>query len=926
MRNSLGALIVCLVTATGLVPSSPASAEPVRLDAGWELITDPGAALQVASLPASGWRAAKVGVSWNAQFADLRDYVGVAWYRTRFTVAASRAPQRVLLRFGAVDYQAEVFVNGESAGSHEGAYTPFTIDVTGRVEPGANELVVRVIDPPAAGRGRDPRFPQFNYDELPRGKQNWYIQNGGLWQPVWLDIRPALYIDAIRVSSTIAGAIDVDAELVGVAPQRGAALKVTVRDAQGIVVASLPVATVTAPGVVRVSGTVAAPKLWSPASPTLYTVEASLSGPVRDQVTDRFGFREFVARDGGFFLNGEPFYMIGALDQDFYPDTIYSTPGKAYLVDMMQKGRALGLNVLRCHIKVCDPDYLAAADEVGMLVWYEVPSWERWTPASLARGKAIFDAMTRRDWNRPSIVIQTLINEAWGIDMKQADQRAGLLQWFEESRPKLQPLGRLLVDNSPCCDNFHLKSDIDDYHQYYSIPDNADRWDKWVADFATRPAWAFSSHGDAVRSKREPLVVSEFGNWGLPELPAELPWWFARDFDGRGITRPAGLFDRFHGLGFDRVFGDYPTLARETQWRQFYSLKHEIESMRRHAAIQGYVITEFTDINWEANGLMDMWRRPKIYAQRLAAIQQEDVLLPSTPVRNVVSGAEVALEVQLSRYSAGDPQGGSIAWKTTSGQSGERPVSQPVSRGGVAALASLGLTAPRVGRATLEQVSLELKAADGTVLARNTHDLFVYPPASSAPAGVLVHDPNALLGHLPWQPAALLQGATVVSSVFDAEVRAHVEGGGTAIVVASKVLFGVVEAPGLNIVERRGELDGNWVTNFTWLHTGSALFDGLGLTRVTGFEAAAATPRTLIDGVAPDAWRQGDVLSGVFYGWLNQNHASTVQYKAGKGKVVFTTLDTSAYGKDPFVTHLVHRLVEYVRSEKCAPASELARR
>ena len=144
--------------------------------------------------------------------------------------------------------------------------------------------------------------------------------------------------------------------------------------------------------------------------------------------------------------------------------------------------------------------------------------------------------------------------------------------------------------------------------------------------------------------------------------------------------------------------------------------------------------------------------------------------------------------------------------------------------------------------------------------------------------------------------------------------------------MASKVLFGVVEAPGLSIVERRGELDGNWVTNFTWLHTGSPLFAGLGLTRITGFEAAAATPRTLIDGVATDAWRQGDVLSGVFYGWLNQNHATTVQYKAGKGKVVFTTFDTSAYGKDPFVTHLVHRLVEYVRSDKCAPASELARR
>ena len=908
----------------GLSSAAPVSAEPVRLDT-WELITDPAATWQVASLPASGWRPAKAGVSWNAQFADLRDYVGVAWYRTRISVAPSKTPQRVLLRFGAVDYKADVFVNGELAGSHEGAYTPFTLDVTSRSKPGNNEVVVRVVDPPAAGRGRDPRFPEFNYDELPRGKQNWYIQNGGLWQPVWIDIRPELYLEAVRVSSNISGAIDVEAEIAGVAPKRGATLKVAVRDAQGALVTTLAPATVTAAGAVRLSGTVSAPALWSPANPALYTIEASLSGPVRDRIVDRFGFREFVARDGGFFLNGQPFYMIGALDQDFYPDTIYSTPGKAYLVDMMKKGRALGLNVLRCHIKVCDPDYLAAADEVGMLVWYEVPSWERWTPASLARGKAIFDAMTKRDWNRPSIVIQTLINEAWGIDMKQADQRAGLLQWFEEARPKLQPLGRLLVDNSPCCENFHLKSDIDDYHQYYSIPDNADRWDKWVADFATRPAWAYSAHGDAVRTKREPLVVSEFGNWGLPELPAELPWWFARDFDGRAITRPAGLFDRFHGLGFDRVFGDYKTLARETQWRQFYSLKHEIESMRRHASIQGYVITEFTDINWEVNGLMDMWRRPKIYAERLAAIQQEDVLLPSTLVRNVTSGADVTLEVQLSRYGAKDPAGGSLEWSTPTMTGGVVPAAT-VARGGVGSLGSLVLKMPTVDRATLEQVTLKLKAADGTVLAQNTHDIFLYPPATAAPNGVVVHDPNALLGHLPWKVGAPAPGATVVSSVFDAEIRSHVEAGGTAVVAASKVLFGAVEAPGLNVVERRGELDGNWVTNFTWLHTGSPLFAGLGLTRVTGFEAAAATPRTLIDGVASEAWRQGDVLSGVFYGWLNQNHATTVQYKVGKGRVVFTTLDTSAYGKDLFVTHLVHRLVDYVKSEQCAPVTELARR
>jgi hypothetical protein len=143
------------------------------------------------------------------------------------------------------------------------------------------------------------------------------------------------------------------------------------------------------------------------------------------------------------------------------------------------------------------------------------------------------------------------------------------------------------------------------------------------------------------------------------------------------------------------------------------------------------------------------------------------------------------------------------------------------------------------------------------------------------------------------------------------------------VVVGSRVLFGLVEAPGLTVLERRNELDGNWVTNFTWVHAASPLFDGLALTRVTGFEAAAATPRTLLGGVSPESWQKGDVLSGVFYGWINENVATTVQYKVGKGKLVITTLDTTAYGKDPFVTHLVHRLVEYVRSPQCAPATTL---
>ena len=910
------------VVAATIATASVASAEPSRLDA-WQLLTDPAGTLTASTLPADGWRRAQAGRSWNAQFEDLRDYFGVAWYKAAFPVAASKAQRHVLLHFGAVDYAAEVFVNGTRVGTHEGAYTPFTIDVTDKVRAGVNELLVRVIDPPPTPPGGKPRYPEMPYEELPRGKQNWYIENAGLWQPVTLDVRPALYIERVHVTPKNTGAVSMEVTLAGVALGREASLHVEVLGPDGTLAVALPKTTVTSPGPVTVTATVASPSLWSPTSPALYSVVVWLAGAASDRVTERFGFRELTTRDGQFFLNGEPFYMRAALDQDFYPESIYSTPDKAYVLDAMKKGRQLGLNLLRCHIKVCDPTYLDAADEVGMLVWYEVPSWDRWTDASVARGHRIFDEMVARDWNHPAIVIQSLINEAWGIDMTQAAQRAGLARWFDEAKTLTAPLGRLIVDNSACCENFHVHSDIDDFHQYFSIPDNATQWDKWVADFASRPTWSYSAHGDATRTRSEPLVVSEFGNWGLPELPDPLPWWFPRDFNGIPITRPAGLFVRFSQFGFDRVFKDYGALAREAQWRQFRSLKHEIENIRSHEPIRGYVITEFTDINWEANGLMDMWRRPKAYASELSDIQQDDVLIPDVDRIAATSGDQVNVSVALSRYGAVDPAGGTLEWSATTGLPHATSfIQDSVARGAVARIASVAFTAPAVTQPTSIRVTFQL-GKDGRHIARNFVDLMVYPPAGEAPSAVRVYDAYGALGMLPWKAGSIEPGALIISPTLDAEVRHFVEGGGRALIVPRGVLFTFAATPGLSAVSRRDALDGNWVSNFPWLNPSSPAFQGAATRSMTGGEAAAATPRWLLEGVPPSAWHAGDVLSGMFYGWLNDNHATTAQFTIGKGKVVITTFDVASYGKDPFTTRLVNGLLTYLASDACAPATAL---
>ena len=411
----------------------------------------------------------------------------------------------------------------------------------------------------------------------------------------------------------------------------------------------------------------------------------------------------------------------------------------------------------------------------------------------------------------------------------------------------------------------------------------------------------------------------------MPELPQTLPWWFPRDFDGRAITRPAGLFDRFKALGFSRLFPDYAALAKEAQWRQFQSLKHEIESMRRHEAIRGYVITEFTDINWEANGLMDMWRRPKAYARELSDIQQDDVLLPVAEKSSVIVGQPIRISVSLSRYSDVDPAGGKVEFEG-GGVKGEAKATSSVARGAVGPIANVELETIHpfvsVTLPTRLRIALTLRSAAGQVMAKNFQDVFVYPAAGTAVDAAL-HDPHGALGALPWKTRAATVSDVVVTAVFDAEMRRFAEDGGKVLVIPRGVLGTFAAAPGLSAVDRRDELDGNWVSNFPWIDAKSAAFRDVAVSTITGAEAAGATPRRLVAGVPDAAWSAGDVLAGNFYGWLNSSHAVVAQFRVGKGKVVVSTFDIDRYGKDLFATRVVDGLIRYLASADCSPTTVL---
>ena len=915
-------LLVLLTTMIGFL--SPVEGQVQSLDGQWQFAVDSTRAFSIHDVGQEAiWRTAVVPLSWQAQFPDLRDYQGVAWYRKTINLPALNSAETALLRFDAVDYVAEVFVNGISLGTHEGGYTPFAFDVRGNIKPGENEIVVRVMDPAFGEKGTE----GIRYQNIPHGKQSWYVQTSGIWRSVSLTIKPLWHISRVKVTPSLQGGLTVDVALQSVGSGRSRqAVSLRVFDPAGKRVLGLTKSVSRGDTVVRFDGTVRNVRLWSLTEPNLYRVEVTFG--IGDTVVSRFGFRKIESREGRLLLNGEPLYMIGALDQDFYPETVYTTPSRKYLRDEMVKAKKIGLNTLRCHIKVPDERYLEVADELGLLVWYEIPNWDQFTTETGRRADETLDAMLERDWNHPSLVIISLINESWGLDLQKGDQRAWLKRAFDRAKEKA--IGRLIVDNSACGGNFHIKTDIADYHAYWSIPENHARFDETVADLAKRPSWLFSTFGDAAETRNEPLLLSEFGNWGLPKLPHPFPWWLSRPFGNATVALPKDFDKRFVEFGYDDIFKTYDQLAEESQRAQFEALKYEIEQLRLSREIQGYVITEFTDINWESNGLLDMWRNVKIYEKELAPIQQQDVIIPRPGAYNYRSGESVEVKVWLSHFGSARIDGGWLEWRTSTGLHDMIPIAS-IARAEVRELTPIRFRLKEEKTPQQVRLYLQVKNGEGIAVANNFCDVYAFPHGKvSGDAAVTVYDPQEKLGTLrsvfaqKASPQQLSTGdkSLVVTNVLNDVVLKHLEQGGRVLCLVDSTTK-TPPGAGISFVNKNSSwYDGNWATNFNWIRTNRPPFQSVYFGRHLGFEAAAVAPARVIAGIPPAHFP--DVLAGMFVGWIQLNSGYLVQMRVGQGKLLLCTLNLAdAVGRDPYATSLFNELETYTRSTACAPVFSL---
>lgn len=551
------------------------------------------------------------------------DYKGAGWYEREFTVPADWEGLIPFLHFGAVDWLARVWINGRLVAENENGYLPFSIDLGAHMRPGERAVVtVRAFDIAEASTLVGKQVPR------------WYTHSSGIWQSVWLEGRAPTHVAAIRIEPRVAACEARVALTVSVARAGRHAIRVRARDDA---FPALAIARDLAAGEQRVEFDlpVPSPRLWSPETPHLYETEIELQpadGGIADSLSTYFGMRD-VARgawNGNAYeyilLNGEPVYLRGALDQAFHPDGLHAYPSDDVIRGDIQLAKDLGLNMLRCHIKLNDPRYYYWADRLGVLIMYDFPSPDLDTPSMRRMFERTLARAVARDFNSPSIFAWVVFNETWGLtNHDTADGQ----RWVRDMKRAVQALdpSRLVEDNSPCHYN-HVESDINSWHFYINDYRRVRQHVQRVVD-ETYPGSGFNyvgrnETGDDFVQGTAPLMNSEYGGIAARHGDQDIAWCF----------------------------------------------KYQTTELRRHAKICGYVYTELDDIEWEHNGFVNYDRSAKEFGydffvdgMTVADLNAADFVgLDAPPCQTMEPGAMFAAPLFVSHW--GDAMGAcEVRWR-----------------------------------------------------------------------------------------------------------------------------------------------------------------------------------------------------------------------------------------------------------------------
>ncbi len=623
-----------------------------------------------------------------------QDYEGVAWYGKTFELPAEWHGTTIRLCFEAVNYRAEVWVNGRAAGHHEGGYTGFAWEIDDLLHADqANFIAVRVITPLIT---RDVVIDGLGRDDMPHWRG---AIAGGIWQSVCLVATDAVYIDDAFVSGNIeSGAVAVEATLRNTRLEsHPAALRwdiVPHQDDTAVVSASESL--LLRPGTSRLQRefTVTDHKLWQLADPQLYrlTIRVLLQGTVSDEYETRFGFREFTVKGKNFYLNGEKIILKTVFNEAFYPHSLAYPRDRELLEQEFRLVKEGHINMIRPWRKPQPPVVYDLADEMGILFVGALPvecmdHWPQITPYTRQRIENEVTEMVLRDRNHPSIVIWEMFNEILRDDLKRLRHSTALkARELDETRLIMDEAGGFAGVCSLYLPGMYEPTLINDVHDYPGAPLDQASYDnllilgKTAAELAAMGRTGMGSH---TRSQIAPGLltnISELGYGSIPDLEANMARYRR---EGNPLTPDYRIHERLYASyqsvlaqsGVHQIFPTFRDFVAACQEIHYVGNKLMAEACRINPDIAGIGIHALNDGDWIVGaGLIDNFRNPKrayyaiqeVFADRyiavrpsrqnlytgqdlhitLTAVNDQEALAGTVSVRVTARTGRVLLEVQ----------------------------------------------------------------------------------------------------------------------------------------------------------------------------------------------------------------------------------------------------------------------------------------
>ena len=710
----------------------------------------------------SAWK--KVTVPSSFQSYEGTNFHGVGWYRRQVTPFKLPAGMRVLLHFQAAATEAEVWWDGQKLGTHLGGWTPFRFDITEllRQFPAgkSHELLVRL----------DEKVGHNTQGFLPIIAPHF----GGIWQDVSLLFVPDTYVDDLSVlvrGEPKTGELVLDLPLLGITAKPGNDVTLRCRLNAHDSWTNLKAQVAFSNAVLHISAQVPHPQLWSPESPNLYEVEVGLPGKHGDKLRLRAAFRSFETYGQEFRLNGRPVNLRGVLNWGYSAPLLQPNPGEAVWRSELAFARSAGFNLMKFCLWVPPPRYLELADEAGMLVWMEYPTWH---PELTGRFREPlrreFHEFFRYDRNHPSVVLRSLTCETG----PSADLSV-IRQLYDDAHAFIP--GAVVEDDSSWI-GWNRVSDFYDDHPY----GNNHTWVKTLDGFKEY----ITGHG------LKPLILGETTSadtWMdresiLAQLGDRRPWWASQVLDDTGswlekmrkLAGPGGLSE----LRPDSL--RYGMLMR----------KYQIEAFRRELPYGGYVISVLRDVPTCSMGLLDYLGRPK-WTEADWSWQRDTQLLLATEQdrRCFASGEPLNSKLLLSHFGTDPIDGATLQVSLTSfdnpGSHQEFLELTNVEQnpGTLASLADLDWRAPIVTAPTHLRLNARLKTSTGEF--HNEWPLWVVPEVKK-PTDLMLHRSlsESLRRELfPGCPDFVAGGPVddtiVVASRFDDDLVHWLEGGGRVL-------------------------------------------------------------------------------------------------------------------------------------------------